>query len=170
MEKRDLYDINRKLTGKTIYKDEDVPDGKYILVVLAFIKNSKDEFLIQKRSVEKDGTYGFTGGHAKTGENSIQAMQTEIQEELGIILKEEELELIYSGRSDRGHTFFDLYYIEKDLNIDEMVLQKEEVDFVEWDSVEKIRKLISDGVFKSNHIEEFFRMLDIFKKRGIVFK
>lgn len=46
MEKRDLYDINRKLTGKTIYKDEEVPDGNYILVVLAFIKNSKNEFLI----------------------------------------------------------------------------------------------------------------------------
>lgn len=97
-------------------------------------------------------------------------MQTEIQEELGITLKEEELELIYSGRSDRGHTFFDLYYVEKDLNIDDMVLQKEEVDFVEWDSVEKVKKLINDGIFKSNHIEEFFRMLDIFKKRGIIFK
>lgn len=170
MEQRDLYDINRKLTGKTIYKGEKIPDGNYILVVLVFIKNSKNEFLIQKRSIEKDGTYGFTGGHAKTGENSIQAMQTEIKEELGVTIDENELELIYSGRSDRGHTFFDLYYTEKDIDIKDMVLQKEEVEFVEWDTVEKVKQLIDEGIFKENHIEEFFRMLDIFKRRGIDFE
>lgn len=167
MEKRDLYDINRKLTGKTIYKNAQVPDGNYIIVVLIFIKNSKGEFLIQKRSKRKDGTYAFTGGHAKSGETSIQAMCTEVKEEIGITLREDELELIYSGRSDRGHVFFDLYYIERDFKIEDMVLQEEEVEFVEWCSTEKIRKLINDGVFKSNHIEDFFRMLDIFKKRGI---
>lgn len=67
MEKRDLYDINRNLTGETIYKGETIPENKYINVVLAFIQNSKCEFLIQKRSIQKDGMYGSTGGHAKTG-------------------------------------------------------------------------------------------------------
>ena len=47
MEKRDLYDINRNLTGETIYKGDSIPDGKFILVVLSFIQNSKGEFLIQ---------------------------------------------------------------------------------------------------------------------------
>ena len=37
MEKRDLYDEKRNLTGETIYKGEPVPDGKYIIVVLIFI-------------------------------------------------------------------------------------------------------------------------------------
>lgn len=30
MEKRDLYDVNKKLTGKTIFKDEEVPENYYI--------------------------------------------------------------------------------------------------------------------------------------------
>ena len=170
MEKRDLYDINKKLTGKTIYKGEQIPEENYIIVVLIFIKNSKGELLIQKRSKQKDSTYGFTGGHAKTGETSLQAICTEVKEELGVMLNEKEVELIYSGRSDRSRVFFDLYYIEKDLKIEDMVLQEEEVEFVEWDTVEKIRQIIDEGKFKSNHIEEFFRMLKIFKQRGIELK
>ena len=53
MEKRDLYDINRNLTGETIYKGQTIPEGKYILVVLSFIENSEGKFLIQKRSIQK---------------------------------------------------------------------------------------------------------------------
>ena len=40
IEKRDLYDINRNLTGKTIFKGEAIPDNNYIVVVLVFIQNS----------------------------------------------------------------------------------------------------------------------------------
>ena len=57
MEKRDLYDENRQLTGETIYKGEAIPEGRYIIVVLVFIQNSKGEFLIQKRSEIKNGKY-----------------------------------------------------------------------------------------------------------------
>ena len=167
MEKRDLYNIDRKLTGKTIYKGEEIPEGNYILVVLAFIRNSKGELLVQKRSKEKGGEYGFTGGHAKTGENSLQAIRTEITEELGIKVNDNELELVYSGRSDRGQTFFDIYYIEKDIKIEDMTLQKEEVEFVEWDSIAKIQKYIDDGLVIENHIEEFYRIIEIFKEKGI---
>lgn len=53
MEKRDLYDINRHLTGETILKDEKIPKDRYILVVLVFIQNSKGEFLIQKEVFRK---------------------------------------------------------------------------------------------------------------------
>lgn len=115
MEKRDLYDINRNLTGETIYKGDSIPNGKFILVVLSFIQNSKGEFLIQKRSVQKGGKYASTGGHAKTGETSIQAMMTEINEEVGLNVNEDELDLFYSGRDDIDKVFFDLYYIKKRL-------------------------------------------------------
>ena len=40
MEKRDLYDFNRNLTGKTIFKGDPIPDNNYIIVVLVFIQNS----------------------------------------------------------------------------------------------------------------------------------
>lgn len=167
MEKRDLYDINRNLTGKTIFKGEKIPTNRYILVVLVFIQNSKGQFLIQKRSKEKDGKYGSTGGHPKSGETSLDGIISEIREELSLSVFPEELELVYSGREDSTQVFFDTYYMKKDLNISDLVLQKEEVDFVEWDSIPMIEQLINDGLFLNSHAEEVYRLIDIFKKRGI---
>lgn len=167
MEKRDLYDINRNLTGETIYKGDKIPENKYIVVVLSFIQNSNGDFLIQKRSKQKDGKYASTGGHPKSGESSIQGMITEIQEEIGLSVLPQELDLIYSGREDSERVFFDIYYLKKDFEISDLTLQKEEVDFVEWDSLDSIKKLIDDGLFLDNHAEEVYRMIDIFKSRGI---
>ena len=160
MEKRDLYDINRNLTGETIYKGDSIPDGKFILVVLSFMQNSKGEFLIQKRSVQKGSKYGSTGGHAKTGETSIQAMMTEINEEIGLKVNEDELNLVYSGRDDIDKVFFDLYYIKKDFSTDSLTLQKEEVESVKWMTVEEIKYNISAGNFLNSHVDEFYRILD----------
>ena len=72
MEKRDLYDSERNLTGETVLKGEERPEGRYIIVVLVFIQNSEGKFLIQKRSERKNGKYATTGGHPKSGESSIQ--------------------------------------------------------------------------------------------------
>lgn len=163
MERRDLYDINRKPTGETIFKGEKIPLNRYIIVVLSFIQNSKGEFLVQKRSKQKDGKFASTGGHAKTGENSIEAMISEIREELGLNVLPSELNLIYSGREDTERVFFDIYYLKKDFDIESLTLQKEEVDFVEWDSIEKINELIANNLFLKNHVEEFYRMMDILK-------
>lgn len=167
MEKRDLYDINGKLTGETIYKGDPIPQNRYIVVVLSFIQNSKGEFLIQKRSKVKDGKYASTGGHPKSGETSLQGICTEIKEELGLSITENELELIYSGREDSEQVFFDIYYLKKDFDINALILQKEEVESVEWCSIGRIKQLISDGSFLGNHAEEVYRMIDIFKERGI---
>ncbi len=164
MEKRDLYDINRKLTGETIFKGEKIPENRYILVVMVFIENSEGKFLIQKRSIQKDGKYASTGGHPKSGETSIQGIATEIREEIGLNVEENELKLIYSGREDSTQVFFDIYYLKRDFVIDDLVLQKEEVDFVEWDSIDEINNLIDKEMFLKNHVEEFYRMLKILKK------
>lgn len=160
MEKRDLYDINRNLTGETIYKGDSIPDGKFILVVLSFIQNSKGEFLIQKRSVQKGGKYASTGGHAKTGETSIQAMMTEINEELSLNANEDELHLVYSGREDEDKIFFDLYYMKKDFSTNSLILQKEEVESVKWMTVDEIKQLISTNEFLDSNVDEFYKILD----------
>ena len=49
MEIRDLYDVNKNLTGKTFVKGEQVPKGYYYLIVAIILQNSNREFLIQKR-------------------------------------------------------------------------------------------------------------------------
>lgn len=161
MEKRDLYDKNRNLTGETICKGEPIPKGKYIIVVLIMIQNSKGEFLVQKRSKEKGGKFGFTGGHAKSGESGLQGAISEVKEEIGLDLKPEELKLIFTEREDEVDVFYDLFYVKKDFDISSLTLQKEEVESANWFTVEEIEKMINNNEFFGHHSEELYRTLNI---------
>lgn len=164
MEKRDLYDENRKLTGETIYKGESIPDGKYIIVVLIFIQNSEGKFLIQKRSQRKNGKFATTGGHAKSGEDSIQGIITEVKEEIGVDLKPENIKLYFGGRSDEDQVFWDDYYVKMDIeDIEKLELQEEEVESVHWFSIDEIKNLMKENKFFKNHYEEFEILLDWLK-------
>ena len=156
MEKRDLYDANRELTGETILKGEEIPYGKYINVVLVFIQNSEGKFLIQKRSEIKNGKFATTGGHPKSGETSIQGIITEVKEEIGLDIKSQDIQLYFSGRSDEEKVFWDDYYVKLDIpNIEDLELQKEEVDSLHWFTEAEIKDLMKQGKFFKNHYEEF---------------
>lgn len=160
MEKRDLYDAKRKLTGETIFRDEQIPDGKYIVVVLIFIQNSEGEFLIQKRSKKKNGKFATTGGHPKSGESSIQGIITEVKEEIGLELDPNEVQLYFSGKSDEDRVFFDAYYVKKDIeDVKKLKLQEDEVSSVQWLSINEIQSLMKQNKFFKNHYEEFENLL-----------
>ena len=165
MEKRDLYNEKRELTGETIYKGEEIPDGKYIIVVLVFIQNSEGKFLIQKRSERKNGKFATTGGHPKSGENSIQGIITEVKEKIGIDIKSEDLQLYFSGKSDEEKVFWDDYYLKMDIsNIENLNLQRDEVESVHWFSVNEIKELKKQDKFFKNDYEEFEILLDLLDK------
>ena len=165
MEQRDLYDINRKLTGKTIFKNDSIPEKNYIIVVLVFIQNSEGKFLIQKRSKIKNGKYATTGGHPKSGEDSIQGIISEVKEEIGIELNPNDLQLYYTGRSDTERVFWDDYYIKMDIaDIRNLTLQKEEVESVCWLSIDEIHSLMKENKFFRNHYEEFEILLKWLKE------
>ena len=96
-----------------------------------------------------------------TGETCLEGIINEIKEELWLTVLPNELKLIYSGREDSEQVFHNLYYLQKDFEIADLVLQKEEVDFVKWFSISEVELLIKDGLFFENHAKEFYRLLDI---------
>ena len=168
MERRDLYDSERNLTGETVLKGEETPKGRYIIVVLVFIQNSEGKFLIQKRSERKNGKYATTGGHPKSGESSIQGILTEVEEEIGLKLKPDDLQLYYSGKSEKERVFWDDYYIKMDIeDIKKLKLQKEEVEDVEWLSESEIIQLMEQNKFFKNDYEEFEILMNWLKNRNI---
>lgn len=153
MEKRDLYDENKCLTGETIYKGQAVPSGKYYITVVIFIQNDKDEFLIQKRVKKKDGKWATTGGHPVSGETSKQGIITEIKEELGINVIEENITLFKTIKTEDD--FVDIYYLRESIDINKIEIQKDEVEDVKWASKEEIEYLIENGQFSESHTEFF---------------
>ena len=168
MEIRDLYDSERNLTNETILKGEMIPKGRYIVVVLVFIQNNEGKFLIQKRSEGKNEKYATTGEHPKSGESSLQGILTEVKEEIGLKLNPDDLQLYYSGKSEKERVFWDDYYIKMDVkDIKKLKLQEEEVENVEWFSESEIIELMKQDRFFKNHYEEFEILIDWLKNKCI---
>ena len=161
MEKRDLYDENKILTGETIYKGQEVPIGRYYITVVVFIQNDKNEFLIQKRVAKKDGKWATTGGHPVSGETSKQGIITEIKEELGINVIENNIILFKTLKTEDD--FADIYYLKENINIDKIKIQEDELEDVKWASKQEIEKLIENGQFSESHTEFFRDCLEFLK-------
>ena len=154
MELRDLYNSKRILTGEVIEKGQYVPSGRYYITVVVFIENSNGEFLLKKRVLRKDGRWATTGGHPVSGESSLEGIVTEIKEELGQSVNQNELTLFKSIMTEDD--FVDLYYMNKDIDINDVVLQEEEVEDAKWATREEIEQLIEEDKFSKSH-EEFYR-------------
>lgn len=161
MEVRDLYDENKKITGKTIYPGKKVPKGSYYITVIVFIQNNSDEFLIQKRVKKKDGKWATTGGHPVSGQTSEQGIVTEINEELGLNVVEKNLKLIKTIKTEDD--FVDIYYLKENIDIKEIKIQKEEVEDVKWMTIGEIEKLIENGHFSESHAKFFKICLEYLK-------
>lgn len=162
MEKRDLYDENKKLTGETIFKGEKVPEGRYYITVAVWIQNDEGDFLIQKRVLKKDGKWSTTGGHPVSGETSKQGIFTEIREELGLDLVDKKIILFKTIKTEDD--FVDLYYLKEDIDINNVKLQEEEVDEVKWASVNEINEMIRKKEFSESHTEFFKYCLEFLIK------
>ena len=137
MEYLDLYDENRKPLGRKVLRSKDMKleDGEYINIVIVFIENSEGKFLIQKTSKEKGSVFATTGGLVKSG------YTPDLTEH-------------------KPHVFQDVYYMKKDLDINSLKLQKEEVEYVVWLSKDEINSLISEDKFRKGNIEGFNYVMD----------
>lgn len=153
MELRDLYDEFRNKTGEYIRKDDEIPNGRYFITVAIIMKNSEGKFLIQKASKIKDNKWATTGGHPKKGETSLEGIISEVNEEIGVDISSYDIKLIETIKTHNG--FFDLYYIEIDCNLDELVLQEDEVEEVMYSSLEEIDSMYEQGTFRKTHYKMF---------------
>lgn len=117
------------------------------------------EFLMQKRSMSKrvyPGKWSITGGAVDLGERPIDGMLRECKEEIGIDLNLDNVEFMMSIK--RRNVFIDVYLSRENLNINEMRLQVEEVDKVEWLTRERIQELIKNDETAAS-ITKYFKLL-----------
>lgn len=154
-EKRDLYNKNSELTGLTYYKGENVPEGYYPMVVMIAIENSKGEFLMQKRVPRKGGDYGVTGGHPKSGETPYEGIITEVYEELGIDISNNEIIEFASGCD--GKDCFKMYYTKLDLEIEEFKIQEEELTEVRWFSFDELNEMVQKKILNQDQVDFFLK-------------
>ena len=164
MEYFDLYDKNRIPTGNTMLRGNKPPKNTYRMVVHLAILNG-DKMLIQRRSFESKSWTGMwdisCGGSALAGEKSFEAMHRETKEELGLDIDFSNVRPFSTTYFDEG--FDDLYIIEKDVDLKDLVLQKEEVCDAKWATKEEIKDMIVKGEFVLYYLSEIDY---IFEKRS----
>lgn len=150
MELLDLYDDNGNKIGKTIERNKKFTEGN-IMLSIAFIKNKEGKYLIQKTSKEKKSHYSSTGGHVTHDEDGLTTIIRELKEELGLNIDKNDIKLISLEKHPERPCLINLYLLEKDIDIKELKLQKEEVDSVYWMTKEEINSLINQNLFLASH-------------------
>ncbi|MCC5912691.1 MAG: NUDIX domain-containing protein [Clostridiaceae bacterium] len=149
MELWDILDKNRNKTGRIAERGKSMNPGEFHLVVFAFIKNSKGQILISKRTPNKTfpNTWEITGGSAIAGDDSYSAIVREVKEELGIDLTSSGrilMSTVYEGECSH---FADAWLFEQEIDIEDVICQPEEVSEARFASKEEIYRLYEEGIF-----------------------
>ena len=141
----------------------------------------RPEVLLQRRSSLKDSYPGLwdvsAAGHVSAGGNYLETAVRETGEEIGVRLAPEELVYLFSLRSEtiwsfRGENFTDrefhaVYLAEKDVDPEELILQKEEVAEVRWiDAGELYSALKEEQIASCIHMEEYEKLYPILTERA----
>ena len=160
MEKHELVDEKGNNTGKILTHIEardpnNVPEGYYISVVGVVIINDENEILLQKRSRYKRANpskWGICGGKVDLGETPLDAGIRETFEEIGILLKKDELKFLSMDTNEKSH--FTVYYVRKNVGINECKLQKEELEEVRHFKIEELEELDNEGFEWLNNLKK----------------
>lgn len=153
MELWDVYNCSRERTGETIKRGAHLQKNKRHLVVNICIINSDNKMLIQKRTDNKEVWPSFwqvtASGSAISGETSQQAAHRELFEEVGIDYDFKNTVPKVSTASPTS--FRDFYILHENVDINKLVLQKEEVSAVKWAGKEEILDMIEKKDFIPNY-------------------
>ena len=149
MELVDLYDENRDPLGRTAERHSVTGGDGYRTVVHVCLFDSRGRMLLQRRAPEKiiwpDLWDVSVGGGVDAGETSRQGAEREFREELGFPLDLSGLRP--SITVNFGGGFDDFYILTRDLALEDLTLQREEVRDVRWAGLEEILGMVDQGLF-----------------------
>ena len=143
MEMLDILDENGNLTGQKESRKTVHENKLWHIHVGTWLMNEKGEILFQKRSPNKKvnpNKWTRTGGHVESGEKPIEALQREVEEEIGVRIPIQKFELIniekYEG--EKSKHFAHNYFVFVNYKINEYTMQKEEVADLKYISIEEM--------------------------------
>ncbi len=167
MEYNDVYDRNRRPTGRIHVRGTKWNPGEYGFVVCVWVYDGRGKVLLTRRAKEKSypGTWENSGGAVKAGETSRQAIARELFEETGIRVPEEEFELLETGME--GNTHFDYYCVRRDTPLSQIVLLPGETDGAQWATFEQVHQMIEEKKVCRIIARQFARQEPMLKSRQI---
>lgn len=174
----DILDENGNVTGKSKERNAVHRDGDWHKVIQIFIIND-GKILLQQRALTKKSDPGkwcaSASGHISAGETSLEAALKEFSEELGLIVEKDKMILVDTFKSPSitfnkdikiyNNHFVDLYISIQKIDLENIKLQKEEVEQVKFYSIEEFEEMVKskDERLTNTHIL-FEHLLESIKK------
>lgn len=160
----ELFDSTGKATGKIIEANTEMPKGLYHKTVSIWIKNRSGQFLMSKRSPNKQfpNYWECTGGSVQVGENTWEAACREVHEELGIDISLLPRKKLISKKRKEQKDFYDAWIVYGEFDICNLKLDSKEVVEARWMTMEQIFMLyaqeslhpllnyVNSNIFKEN--------------------
>lgn len=144
----DIYDREGQFQNRTVERGQTLADGDFHLVVQVWIGHKDGRFLIQKRAENlknAPGVWATTAGHVLAGETAIDGAVRELEEEMGISAVSDELIEVYREITGQSHSV--AFFLEKEVQLNDVTIQIEEVSAVKWETADIIQKMIASGEF-----------------------
>ena len=155
MELFDICNENGQPTGATIERTEAHTRGVCHRTAHVWIVRKQGnayQVLLQKRAMNKDSFPGkfdtSSAGHIQAGDEPMESAIRELYEELGIKAVKGDLDFAgtfriqyekeFHGKIFRDNEVAFVYVYSRLINVDELILQKEELDSVEWFDLEYV--------------------------------
>ena len=162
MEYLDIVDENGIPTGEIVSREEAHKLGVQHRTSHVWIVRKNEngyDILLQKRSLNKDSHPGMydtsSAGHIVAGDEPLESALRELYEELGIKADASQLENIgkfhgeyskeFHGRLFKDNEISFVFLYQGNADIDELNLQKNEIDEVRWFDLNKVWKEIQSG-------------------------
>ena len=156
----DVYDAERRLTGR-LHRRGDMLEGEdYHLVVHAWVRRSDGRFLLTRRAANKGwpNMWECTGGSAVAGDDSLTAALRELREETGLAIPPERGSVVYSYRKD--HYFCDVWLFQYDFRPEEIRLLENETCGAMCATADEILQMRREGLLVPyGYMEDFTRLM-----------
>ena len=147
MEIWDGYNRDGSLADIQLIRGEAIPDGIYHLVCEVIVQHEDGEVLLMKRDLNKPSFPGFleasAGGSALAGEDKIECITRELEQETGIIASN----FTEIGRYvyDDDQCIFHCFHTKVSCQKDTVTLQKSETIAYKWVTLSSFLQSILNG-------------------------
>jgi len=153
----DVYDDERRLTGRTIHRGDILGKGERHLCVHMWIMAPDGRFLLTRRAPQKGyaGMWECPGGSALSGEDSLSAALREISEETGLSADPESGHVVLSLK--REHDFCDIWLFRHNFSLEDIVFQEGETCGAMLATADEVISMREQGeLIPFQYLEELF--------------
>lgn len=157
MEYFDVVDETGTPTGEIVERSQAHREGilhRTAHLWITRIRDGKVQILLQKRAMDKDSFPDCwdtsSAGHIPAGQEPEDSCLRELQEELGITAEKKDLErigtlkvgfeMVFHEEPFRDREVVSLFHLNKDVDLKDVHVQKEEIDTAEWFDLAKVYK------------------------------